>query len=95
MPVFIALGRLTREGATYLRDFSLRHRHAVAAVERAGGKVLASYALLGAYDFLAILECPDEKVAMQVLAREAAHGNIHYETMTAVPIEEFARLVEE
>ena len=95
MALFVALGKLTNEGAAYLRDLELRHRHAVAAVERGGGKVLASYALLGAYDFLVILDCPDEKVAMKVLAKESSHGNIRYETMTALPIEEFARLVEE
>lgn len=95
MPLFVALGKLTTEGATYLRDLSVRHRHAVAAAERAGGKVVASYALLGPYDFLVVLDCPNEKVAIKILAKESSHGNVRYETMTAIPIEEFAKLVEE
>jgi uncharacterized protein with GYD domain len=95
MPLFVALGKLTEGGATYLRDLALRHRHAVANVERGGGKVVASYALLGPYDFLVILDCPDERVAMKILAKESSHGNVRYETMTALPIEEFAKLVQE
>lgn len=95
MPFFVALGKLTTEGAAYMRDLSLRHKHAAANAERLGGKLLASYALMGQYDFLAILDCPNEKVAMKILAKEASHGNVRYETMTAVPIEEFAKLVDE
>ncbi len=95
MPLFVALGKLTESGATYLRDLASRHRHAVANVARGGGKVVASYALLGPYDFLVILDCPDEKVALKVLAREASHGNVRYETMTAVPIEEFVEMIED
>ncbi len=95
MPLFVALGKLTTEGAAYMRDLALRHKHAVASAERLGGKLVASYALMGHYDFLAILDCPNERVAMKILAKEASHGNVRYETMTAVPIEEFAKLVEE
>ena len=95
MPIFVALGKLTTEGASYMRDLALRHKHAVANAERQGGKLVASYALMGQYDFLAILACPNEKVAMKILAKETSHGNIRYETLTAVPIEEFAKLMDE
>jgi hypothetical protein len=32
---------------------------------------------------------------MRVLAREAAGGNVRYETLAAMPIEEFAAMIEE
>lgn len=93
MPVFVALGKATDEGIKKLGGFGPRHEQAVKRAEAAGGKVLASYALLGRFDFLVILECPDERTALRVLTEEAKGGNIRYETLTAIPIDEFARLV--
>ena len=47
---------------------------------------------MGRYDFVVTLDCPDMESAMRVLNREAAGGNIRYETMVALPTREFARL---
>jgi uncharacterized protein with GYD domain len=58
-------------------------------------KRIASYALLGAYDFLHIFECPDAVTAAKValLANEFGAGST--QTLTAIPFTEFAKLVEE
>ena len=94
MPIFVALGKSTETGMRNLEAFAVRHDRAVQRAEESGGKVLGSYALLGHYDYLVILECPDEKTAMYILTREAAGGNVRYETMTAVPMKEFAKLIQ-
>ncbi len=93
MPIFVALGKSTGEGRKEMGGLTSRHERAVKRAEGLGGKVLGSYALLGPYDYLTILECPDEKVALKILAGEASHGHVHYETMVAVPFEEFAALM--
>lgn len=56
---------------------------------------VASYALLGAYDFLHIFEAPDALTAAKValLANEFGPGNT--QTLTAIPFADFAELVEE
>jgi uncharacterized protein with GYD domain len=95
MPLFVALGKATEEGRRNLVGLRQRHAAAVRRAEQAGARVVGSYALLGHYDYLAILDCPDLPTALKVLAREAAGGNISYETLAAVPIEEFAALIEE
>jgi uncharacterized protein with GYD domain len=94
MPIYIALGRATEAGIRNLEGFAVRHARAVQRAQEGGAKVLASYALAGHYDYLVVLDCPDEKVAMQVLTREASGGNVRYETMLAMPMEEFATLVQ-
>jgi len=93
MPIFVALGKATCDGVKEVGGLLQRHEAAVRRAEQLGGKVLSSYALLGPYDYLTVLECPDEKVAFRILAGEASHGHVHYETMVAVPFEEFARLM--
>ena len=95
MPLFVALGKATEEGTRNLVGLRQRHAAAVRRAEKAGAKVVGSYALMGHYDYLAILDCPDVATAMKVLAREAGGGNVRYETLAAMPIEEFAALVEE
>ncbi len=95
MPLFVALGKATEEGLRHLVGLNQRHRAAVRRAEKLGARVVGSYALLGHYDYLAILDCPDLSTAMKVVAREAAGGNIRYETLAAMPLDDFAALVEE
>ncbi|MBI4234249.1 MAG: GYD domain-containing protein [Chloroflexi bacterium] len=94
MPLFVALGKSTDEGIRHLENLATRHNQAVRRVEQAGGKVVASYALLGGYDYLVILDFPDERKALQFMAREGARGHVRYETLPAVPFDEFVRLLE-
>ena len=96
MAIFVALGRATEAGRQRtLEGLAARHQKAVARAQDAGARVLASYALLGPYDYLTLLEAPDVETIARVLIREAARGNVNYEIHPALPIEEFARLVGE
>ncbi len=94
MPVFTALGTLTEQGLRNLEAMSIRHKRAVERAEERGAKILASYALIGQYDFLVILEAPDTKTAIHVLTKEAEHGNVRYQTMEAIPMSEFAEFIQ-
>jgi uncharacterized protein with GYD domain len=96
MPIFIALGTATEAGRSRtLENLAERHARAKARAEDAGARVLGSYALLGPYDYLTVLEAPDIETVARVLIREAARGNVHYEIHPALPMEQFARLVGE
>ncbi len=95
MPIFAALGTLTEQGLRNLEAMGTRHKRAVERAQERGAKVLASYALLGQYDFLVILEAPDAKTAAYVLTKEAEGGNVRYQTMEALPMDEFAKLVQD
>jgi uncharacterized protein with GYD domain len=96
MAIFVALGTATESGRSRtLEGLAERHARAVARAEDAGAQVLASYALLGPYDYLTLLDAPDIETVARVLIREAARGNVHYEIHPALPMEQFARLVGE
>lgn len=92
MPIFIALGSVTGSGMQALDHLTARHEEAVKRARRLGGRVISSYATMGRYDFVVTLDCPDMETAMTILNREAAGGNIKYETMLALPTREFAAL---
>ena len=96
MPIFVALGRATETGKRRTLDgLADRHQKAVARAEEAGARVLASYALLGPYDYLTLLDAPDIETVARILIREASRGNVNYEIHPALPMLEFARLVSE
>jgi len=94
MPIFVALGTITDEGLKNLEAMTARHKQAVKRAEQRGVKVLASYALLGQYDYMVVLEAPDAKTAVYVLTKEAQGGNVRYQTMEALPTEEFTDLIQ-
>jgi uncharacterized protein with GYD domain len=58
-------------------------------------KRIASYALLGSYDFMHIFEAPDAVNAAKValLANEFGAGST--QTLTAIPFAEFGKLLKE
>ena len=94
MPIFVALGTMTDEGIKNLESMTARHKQAVERAEQRGAKILASYALLGQYDYLVVLEAPDTKTAAYVLTKEAQGGNVRYQTMEALPMEDFTSLIQ-
>ena len=60
-----------------------------ADVESMGVKVLQQYALLGPYDFLNILEAPDELTMARVATTLAARGTLKTLTINAIEVDDF------
>ena len=55
----------------------------------------ASYALLGAYDFLHIFEAPDARMAAKLAILANTFGVASTETLTAIPFDEFREMLDE
>ncbi len=89
MPKFIMLSTLGPEGMHTLRDHPSRLKEVNSEVEAMGVKVLEQYALLGGYDFLNILEAPDELTMSRVAVHLGSRGTLKSHTLTAIPIDEF------
>jgi uncharacterized protein with GYD domain len=89
MPTYIMLSTLGPDGAATLRDKPDRIKAVTAEVEAMGVKVVAQYALLGDYDFLNIIEAPDERVMARVAVELGARGTLKTRTMPAISIDDF------
>ena len=89
MPKFVMLSTLGPDGSARLNDNPERLREVSTEVEEMGVKVLAQYALLGNWDFLNILEAPDELTMMRVATTLASRGTVKTLTMAAVDVEDF------
>lgn len=89
MPTYAMLSTLGPDGWATLREKPDRLREVNTEVEALGLKVLGQYALLGEFDFLSILEAPDERTMARAAVMLAARGTLKTRTLQAIPIEDF------
>ncbi len=89
MPTYVMLSRLTPEGIRTLSDNPDRVTEVNQEVENLGARVVAQYSLLGQYDFVTVLEAPDVGTMARLSANLGRRGTARYETLAAVPVEEF------
>ncbi len=90
MATYILLSTLTDEGAETIKENPDRIKEVNAELEREFGvQVKAQYAVLGPYDFVNIVEAPDNATIARVSAELASRGSIKIQTLAAIPIDEF------
>lgn len=58
-------------------------------------EILAVYGLLGAYDLMSVVECPDNRSAMKIAAKIGNLIGAKTETMPAVDRDDFLQLLTE
>ncbi|MGH7544942.1 MAG: GYD domain-containing protein [Gemmatimonadota bacterium] len=89
MPTYVMLSSLTDEGAKTLTGKPERIREVNKEIEKLGVKVTVQYAVLGPYDFVNIVEAPDNETIARVSAELGARGSVKLVTLPAVPIDVF------
>ena len=89
MPVYIMLSKLTHEGRKTIKKHPERIEEVDVEMEKMGAKVLAQYALLGPYDFLSILEAPNNEAIAKVSIEFGARGTVEIQTLPAIAVEDF------
>ena len=91
MPTYVLLSNLTDEGAKALKNNPKRLQEVNKEIEKFGAKVTAQYAVLGPYDFVSIVECPDNETIARVSVELASRGSIRLLTLAATPVANFIR----
>lgn len=87
------LTNLGPDGWETLRQNPDRINAVRAEVEAMGLKVVAQYALLGQYDFLNIIEAPDEQAMARAAIMLAARGTMRTTTLQAIPVEDLITIL--
>jgi uncharacterized protein with GYD domain len=90
MPTYVMLTNLTPEGVRTLKNNPNRVGEVNKEVEQIGAKVVAQYATLGQYDFVTVVEAPDDKTMAKVSVELGSRGTMTSETMAAMPAEDLA-----
>ena len=89
MPTYIMLSTLTAEGVQTVKTNPARIREVNREIEQLGAKVTAQWATLGRYDFINVVEAPDDKTMSRVSLELGSRGTARYETLIAIPVDEF------
>ncbi len=96
MATYIVLMKITPEGAKSLKEAPQRLAKYTQTITAQGGKISAAYATLGRYDYVAIIEGPEDiSKVFKSSAAVAMLGALSSETMPAMPIQDFFKAVAE
>ena len=88
MRTFLLLSTLSSQGLQTLATTPERLFEVNREIESIGGRVVSQWALLGAYDFLSVVEAPDERTISRITVELASRGSASFETLAAIPVDE-------
>jgi uncharacterized protein with GYD domain len=91
MATYLMLGRVSQEAVNSIS--AKRTERALALLRDHGGTMKAGYALLGDRDLALVIDLPDNEAAMKTSVGLSRLLSVTFDTMPAVTVEEFDRLV--
>ncbi len=89
MPTYLMLTTLTGKGIQTLHANPDRLREVNRDVEEMGAKVLHQWAALGSYDFVNIVEAPDDVTIAKVSVALGARGSAKLESLPLISVDDF------
>jgi uncharacterized protein with GYD domain len=89
MPTYIMLSTLSPEGVQTIKNNPQRIKEVNHELEQLGAEVKAQWATLGRFDFVNVVEAPDEKTMARVSLELGSRGTAKFETLSAIPIDDF------
>ena len=93
MATYIMLSTLTDEGRKTVKQRPERIKEVNQEIEAFGAKVTAQYAVLGPYDFVNIVDAPDNEAITKVSLELGSRGTVHLVTLPAIDVDEFIERV--
>ena len=85
---------MTEKGITTIKDRPNRIKEVNKEVEQYGVKVLKQYAVLGPYDFVTIVEAPDNNSIYKMSIELGSRGSVKITSMPATLIDNFIANIE-
>ncbi len=87
VPTYILLSKLTSEGRKTIKERPERIKEVNKEIEAFGAKVTAQYSVLGPFDFVNVVEAPDNEAVMKVSMELGSRGTVKIMSMPALPID--------
>ena len=85
MASYVILSKLTDEGRKTIKEKPGRMLEVNKELEAMGVKVKEQFAVLGPYDFVNIVEAPDNETVMKMSVELGSRGSVQLLTLPAVP----------
>ncbi len=84
VPTYVLLSRLTPEGRQTLHKNPDRLEQVNKEIADFGCKVIAQYAVLGSYDFVSIVDAPDNETVAHLSVDLGSRGGVNIMTLPAI-----------
>jgi uncharacterized protein with GYD domain len=91
MPYYVVLSSLTDKGRKTVKENPERIFEVNKEFEKMGIKVKEQYAVLGLYDFVSIIEAPDNATVLKASIELGSRGSSHPLTLAAIPVSDFVK----
>ncbi len=91
MAYYVILSTLTDEGRKTIKQRPERILEVNKELESMGIKVKEQFAVLGPYDFVNVIEAPDNETVMKMSVEIGSRGTVQLLSMAALPIDEFIK----
>ena len=89
MATFIMISRLTPDGVQTIKNNPQRIKEVNHEIEQLGAEVKAQWATLGQFDFVNVIEAPDEQTMARISLELGSRGTAKYESLPAIPVDDF------
>ena len=89
MPTYVMLTKLTTWGRKSIKERPERIKEVNKEVEAMGVRIIGQYAVLGPYDFVNILDAPDDAAISRVAIELGSRGTLETLTMSATTLNDF------
>ncbi len=89
MPLYIMMTNLTDEGRKTVKTNPQRIKEVNKEVEAMGVKILAQYVTLGMYDFINVLEAPNNETIAKMATEIGSRGTLQTNTLAALTLDDF------
>jgi uncharacterized protein with GYD domain len=91
MALYIMMSNLTDEGRKTVKQNPQRIKEVNKEVEAMGVKILAQYVVLGQYDFINILQAPDNETIAKLALELGSRGTLQTNTLAALTLDDFIK----
>ena len=89
MPMYILFSTLTDEGRKTVKKHPDRIEAVNMEIANMGAKVVAQYAVLGQYDFISIVEAPNNDAIARLSIELGSRGTVQIISLPAIPVDDF------
>lgn len=93
MGTYVVLSNLTDEGRKTIKERPHRIKEVNKEIEAMGINVLGQYAVLGPYDFVTILDAPNNEAVMKMSVELGSRGSVQLISLPAIPVDDFIKTI--
>jgi uncharacterized protein with GYD domain len=91
LSTFVLLSTLTPEGRKTVKERPERISAVNKEIEQFGAKVISQFAVLGLYDFVTVIEAPNNEAVARISAELGSRGTIQIMSLPAVSIDKLSK----